>query len=224
MVLIDQPTIVKNAEGQRPVETIVSSVIGARYGGMQPAYTGKAEMFGCGARIWPFLTRFGGAADPLVRSTGTRVIETYPVLMMISLGWMLPDSRPGGRLPKYNPDRRATFSRSDWEHVCIRARDAFIARGVAGTSQWLDQMALIQAPRKSDQDRVDAVLCLLVAMYLASGEECLMVGDQETGYIVVPHSLSLCEELERRCGSTGHLASDWVRVLRNVAVRPVAAC
>src|SRR5437867_6151959 len=46
IVLLDQPTIVKNATGQRPVEHIVSSAVSLRYGGMQPANTSKKEMFG----------------------------------------------------------------------------------------------------------------------------------------------------------------------------------
>src|SRR5438874_614236 len=65
MVLLDQPTIVKNPKGQRPVENIVGSAISLRYGGMQPANTSKKEMFGTEAPMWPFLTHFGGPADPL---------------------------------------------------------------------------------------------------------------------------------------------------------------
>ena len=34
IVLIDQPTIVTNAKGQRPVENIVASPVSLRYGGM----------------------------------------------------------------------------------------------------------------------------------------------------------------------------------------------
>src|SRR5580704_14991165 len=55
LVLLDQPTIVKNATGQQPVENLVGSPVSLRYGGMQPANTGKAEMFGEGAPVWPFL-------------------------------------------------------------------------------------------------------------------------------------------------------------------------
>jgi len=37
IILLDQPTIVPNATGQRPVENIVGAIVGLRYGGMQPA-------------------------------------------------------------------------------------------------------------------------------------------------------------------------------------------
>ena len=61
IVLLDQPTIVMNATGQRPVENIVGSPVSLRYGGMQPAYTGRHEMFGEDAPVWSFLKRFGAA-------------------------------------------------------------------------------------------------------------------------------------------------------------------
>ena|SRR5687768_1773935 len=41
IILLDQPTIVKNDKGQRPVENIVASPVSLRYGGMQPANTAK---------------------------------------------------------------------------------------------------------------------------------------------------------------------------------------
>lgn len=40
IILLDQPTIVANAAGQRPVENLVASVVSRRYGGVQPANTG----------------------------------------------------------------------------------------------------------------------------------------------------------------------------------------
>ena len=92
---------------------------------MQPANTSREEMFGRDATLWPFLTRFGGPADPLEPVADTRVFETYPVLAMIALLWTLPDIRPAGRLPKYNPACRQTFSISDWKYVCKKASGAF---------------------------------------------------------------------------------------------------
>ena len=219
-MFVDQPTIVKNLTGQRPVEQIVSSIVGSRYGGMQPAYTGKLDMFGPEAPIWSFLARFGGAANPLLPSMRTEVIETYPVLMMISLGWSLTDMRPGGRLPKYNPDRRETFSRSDWEYVCVRARDAVVTFNLAEMAKWLDEMARLARPRKTDQDKLDAVLCLLAALHMVVGNDCIMVGDCDTGYIVVPDCTTVREELEARCRKTRRLPREWVRVFRTVASSP----
>jgi predicted RNase H-like nuclease len=215
VVLIDQPTIVKNPTGQRPVEKIVASPVSRRRGGMQPAYTGKEEMFGESAPLWPFLKRFDGPADPMAPLTGTRVFETYPVLAIIALGWTVADASHNPRLPKYNPERKKTFSINDWKHVCQKALDAFRRRGLMGIVGWIEAAAGNDAPSKSDQDCLDACLCLLVALHLAEGKECLMVGNTESGYIVVPHDDALRDELCTRCGTIGWEQSRWLRVLRS---------
>lgn len=214
IVMLDQPTIVNNAAGQRPVENIVGSAVSLRYGGMQPANTTKEKMFGKDAPVWPFLSRFGGPADPLEPLANTRVFETYPVLAAIALAWTLPDSRAAGRLAKYNPERRKTFSISDWQHICKMVSAAFRQRGLMELVSWIDSTAGNDSPRKGDQDGLDACMCLLVALYLAEGKECLMVGDQQTGYIVVPHDERLREELEMRCRQTKRAPSHWVQVFR----------
>jgi len=46
IVMLDQPTIVTNIAGQRPVENLVGSPVSLRYGGMQPANTSRLQMFG----------------------------------------------------------------------------------------------------------------------------------------------------------------------------------
>jgi predicted RNase H-like nuclease len=213
IVTLDQPTIVVNDNGQRPVEKIVCSVVSRRHGGMQPAFKRRSEMFGNDAPIWPFLRRFGGPADPLKPIEGTRVFETYPVLAMIALGWVLPDSRSAGRLPKYNPARRKTFSISDWRYVCQLASDAFDKHALLDIARWISDAGQIASPRKKDQDCLDACLCLLVAFYLAEKKECLMVGDGQSGYIVVPRGAALREELEIRCKQIQLEPSQFVRVL-----------
>jgi predicted RNase H-like nuclease len=213
IVLLDQPTIVKNAAGQRPVENLVGSSVGVRYGGVQPANTARKEMFGEEAPVWRFLARFGGPGNPVEPIADTRVFETYPVLAMIALSWMLPDSRPAGRLPKYNPGR-SSFSISDWHHVCGLASGAFSERGLVGIVRWISDAAQKTSPLKSDQDGVDACLCLLVALYLAEQKHCLMVGNMQTGYIVVPHGAELHAELVARCKQSGRAPSEWVRKFR----------
>lgn len=215
IILLDQPTIVINSTGQRPVENIVSSCVSLRYGGMQPANTARADMFGQGAPVWAFINQFGGAADPLASAfCGAVVFETYPVLAMIALGWVREDSRIAGRLPKYNPQRRKTFSLDDWQYVCRMASSEFRERGLVEIARWIDAAREVERPRKSDQDKLDACLCLLVALHLAEGSDCLMVGDRQTGYIVVPHSADLQGEVEARCSETARQASEWIRTFK----------
>jgi predicted RNase H-like nuclease len=135
------------------------------------------------------------------------------VLTIIALGWTLPDSRPAGRLPKYNPVRRKTFSSFAWQYVCGSTSDAFRERRLMRIVQWIDAAPKI-SPRKYDQDMIDACLCLLVAVHLAERKPCIMVGTQQTGYIVVPPDVRLQAELDARCEGTGRASSEWVRKFR----------
>jgi predicted RNase H-like nuclease len=210
-VLLDQPTIVKNTAGQRPVEKIVGSSVSLRCGGVQPANTTREKMFGKDAPVWPFLMRFGGPADPLGPIVNTLVFETYPVLAMIALGWTQPHSGPYGRLPKYNPSRKKTFLISDWQYVCGRLSNVFRGHGLMEIAGWIDAAAQKTSPRKNDQDGLDACLCLLVGFPLAERKDCLMVGDMQTGYIVVPYGAGLSAELHARCNRTGLVPSEWMR-------------
>jgi predicted RNase H-like nuclease len=214
LVLLDQPTIVTNATGQRPVESLVSSLVSRRSGAMLPANTTRRTMFGEGAPVWLFLNRFGGPGDPLKPLLHTAVLETYPVLAIMALGWTLRGRRGESRLPKYNPGRRQTFSRSDWQHVSGLVLGEFRERGLADIADWADGAGANSRPQKRDQDKLDACLCLLVALYLVEQRDCLMVGNLESGYIVVPNGEDVRAELNARCQETGRLPAAWVRRFR----------
>jgi predicted RNase H-like nuclease len=211
IVLLDQPTIVMNNAGQRPVEHLVASPVSLRYGGMQPANTARSDMFGKDAPVWQFLEQFGGATDPLSPMVDSQVFETYPVLAMIALGWLLPDKRLTGRLPKYNPQRRKTFSIDDWRYVCNQLSDTIVAHQLSGLSAWISEVKVKPFPCKRDQDSLDACICLLVALYLVEHKDCLMVGNTDTGYILVPNGDGLHMELEERCRRTNRDPSLWVK-------------
>lgn len=200
LVLIDQPTVVQSGKKQREVESLVSGSVGLRYGGVQPSYAEKESMFGAEAPLWRFLSRFGGAADPLkVNAEGVAVLETYPVLTMISLDWMREDPRVTGRLPKYNPERKKTFTLACWRHVCERLVAELRNFGLPTLSRWLEAMAEFEKPDKSDQDCVDSCVCLVAALHLAESKKCLMVGSLSKGYMVVPFGEKLHQELLDRC-------------------------
>lgn len=220
VILIDQPIVVPNQTGQRPVENLVAAPVSSRYGGVQPANIGRVEMFGAEAPVWEFLERFDGPSDPLLATLGkrgTRVFETYPVLAMISLGWMMTDSvgkRLVGRLPKYNPQRKKSYALADWRHVCQRIRAEFASLATPKISGWIDAAGRNPVPKKADQDGLDACMCLLTAIRLTQQGECLLVGDAKTGYMVVPYGEQLDIELRRRCVATGLEPTKWVRKFR----------
>ena len=142
------------------------------------------------------------------------VFETYPVLAIIALGWLREDSRVGGRLPKYNPGRTKTFSVDDWQYLCSEASQAFRERRLVGIARWIDEVRDWERPRKSDQDKLDACICLPVALHMSEQRDSLMVGNCQTGYVVVPHCSDLQKELEARCGVTTRSPPDWVRMFK----------
>ena len=41
-----------------------------------------------------------------------------------------------------------------------------------------------------------------------------MVGDRQTGYIVVPYGAKLHAELDARCNKTDRIPAEWVRAFR----------
>lgn len=198
MILIDQPVVVTNSSGQRPVERIVSSAVCRRGGGMQPANTSRRGMFGPGAPVTAFLRRFDA-------------IETYPVQVMMALGWLLEDKRPCGRLPKYNPANRRKFRQGDWQFVCQQLLEEFQERNLDLLSGFLRELHELSRPRKQHQDQLDACICLLVAIQIAESSACIVVGNATTGSIVSPHGHQLREELEERCRKIDLDPHEWVR-------------
>jgi predicted RNase H-like nuclease len=213
IVLIDQPIIVPNETGQRCVDRMISSPIARRGSAVQPANRGRDKMFGDRAPIWKFLERFGGPADPWGPAGPVRVFETYPALALVALGWTL-DRHLVRRLPKYNPHRRGTFSLSDWEFVCKHIENAFRVRGLHNLADWTDRQAKNISPRKQDQDRIDACLCLLVGLCIVEVGKALVVGNYSMGYIMVPvpREGELMEELKQRCSILNWRAEDFIHV------------
>jgi predicted RNase H-like nuclease len=215
LVMLDQPTIVTNARSWRPVEAIVSSAIATHGGAMQPANTSRVDMFGEGAPVWGLLERFGGAAWPGAEHLGSaRIYETYPALSLIALG--RTRTNPKGRyvLPKYNPQRAKTFSLADWQHVSSSLADALATRGLPALAAWTAALTSMVRPHKHDQDQLDAALCLEVALRWADDRPCLVIGDRESGFLVVPHDERLQSLLEVRCRKLELEPSGWVRSWR----------
>lgn len=218
VILIDQPTIVPNSHGQRPVENIVGSPISRRYGGVQSSNRSKKELFGDSAPIWEFLMKFDGACNPVRNFPNQHrksyVIETYPALAMIAMGWLPADNhinpRATGRLPKYNPDNRRRFSYEDWRFVCHQTAISMGKQGLSHLEKWITNAENNESPRKQDQDCLDACICLLIGMHLVGKKDCLFVGDMDTGYIVVPYGESLHKELAVRCEISGRKPDEWL--------------
>ncbi len=192
LVAIDQPTVVANRAGARPVDRIAASLVVRMKGGVQPACRDGygARMFGDGAPIWRFLDALHLEQDPQrarTASHGRFAIEVFPALALPALVPALFERRRGA---KYNPAVRKHFLLTDWHLVCTGLAASANGLGLAALADWADTQATIARPTKSDQDRLDAALCLAIACHWrqAPASQSLLLGDVETGYIVTPAS------------------------------------
>ncbi len=199
LIALDQPTVVPNLTGMRPVDRVAASLVGWLGGGVQPANRGRLGMFCNASPIWRFLTALGAVEDPeqaRLATNGLYLMEVFPALALASLG-----SGFFGRLagPKYNPDRRKTFRTDDWVRVAEAAAQESHALGCEEMAGWCRNAGRIGQPQKADQDMIDSALCVLIALRwrLSPRDDSLLVGDLATGYMVVPASPAVRDRLTR---------------------------
>ncbi len=124
LVAIDQPTVVPNQTGSRPVDRVAASLVSRLRGGVQPANQGKTRsgrtiqskvrMFGADAPIWRFLRRIDAVQNPpqsRSAASGRHAIEVFPALALPALE---PAILQRKRAARYNPANRRRFSLPDW--------------------------------------------------------------------------------------------------------------
>ena len=206
LIALDQPTLVPNREGARPVERVAGALVSRLRGGVQPAYRGK-PVFGQDAPVWRFLHRIGARQDPLAARNARKelypnLIEVFPALALPALEPVIMERR---RAARYNPGNRKRFCLDDWKLVAKAVERDTEAFGLPQLSQWARSAAGYDRPRKCDQDLLDAVICLLVALRWRRCSCVAMIGDLERGYMVTPVSAEthkiLCRAAEEKCVS-----------------------
>lgn len=187
-IALDQPTIVPNATGSRPVDKVAASLISWVGGGVQPANRSKKGMFDDDAPVWAFTNALGATEDPegaRDADSGVFIAEVFPALALPSLA-----AEFCGRLmgPRYNPGRRKTFRIDHWNAVLACADAAGEAHGIGGLSHWCETHRLAATPTKSDQDLLDGVLCALIGYIwlFEPRDRSVMIGDLHTGYMIAP--------------------------------------
>lgn len=198
LIALDQPTVVPNLTSMRPVERVAASLISWLGGGVQPSNRGRLGMFCDASPIWRFLAALGAEESPeraRVATNGLYLMEVFPALALASL-----DTGFFGRLsaPRYNPNRKRTFLIADWVRVAEAAARAAHMMGCKDLAGWCSSAGKIAQPRKADQDKLDSALCVLVALHwrLRPREASLLLGDLNTGYMVLPASREVREYLK----------------------------
>ncbi len=204
IVALDQPTIVPNATGMRPAEKVVASLISWMGGGVQPANTGR-PLFGGEAPVTLFLRKLGAAEKPEMARTadhGLHLMEVFPALALASLDPTFFGMRKG---PRYNPARRKTFRIEDWRAVVDAATREATNLGCTPLVSWIEEMRANIAPKKEHQDRLDAAVCLLIAIRwrLGKREQSVAIGDLKNGYIVAPVSEPILKRLREVAAERG---------------------
>ena len=228
LVAIDQPIIVPNDVGRRPVDCIADSVM--QHLKSSALIANRTEgvniyLHGNEAPIWKFMSKIGpcgfsGKTDrcdnrafvdfqsaqmPTDDSTQvTHLIEVYPALALTALN---PAFMCRGSAARYNPESYSgpyRFSLDDWKLVCSTVACCAEQFDLHEISQWAKEMeepwVSPSRPRKLDQDKIDAALCLLIAqMWRRQTHEVRVIGDAETGYIVTPTSDATRKILEAAC-------------------------
>ncbi len=155
-------------------------------------------MFDDAAPVWRFKNRLGADDDPEASrsaSSGLFLIEVFPALALPSL-----EAAYFGRLlaPRYNPEKRRRFRSPDWSSVTEAVRRHAAVEIVPELALWAQKARSLTAPRKGDQDKLDAAICALVGLLwrTKSRTETIMIGDLDTGYMIAPASPEVRSKLK----------------------------
>ncbi len=109
-------------------------------------------------------------------------MEVFPALSIPS---MAPSFLNGGKAPKYNP-KSPMFRPVDWAQLIFELSTFAETIGCFGALQWLKSIDKGKKPKKEEQDLLDAVICMLIAVSWRKlpTEVMLMIGDVSNGYMV----------------------------------------
>jgi predicted RNase H-like nuclease len=215
LIALDQPTLVPNSESMRPVERAAASVVSWLGGDVQAAHSGKLGMFCPNSPIWPFLKAVNAIEDPESARTateGTFLMEVFPALALPSLDETFA-MRMGA--PKYNPANRRQYKRADWNRVAAAVATEAEELGCPELAAWCREAREMTIPRKADQDKMDAGICLAIALRwrLRPRKVSILMGDLVTGYMVTPASATMRERLTTAAAKKGGVPVDGIRAL-----------
>ena len=111
----------------------------------------------------------------------------------------------------YNPANR-NFDIDDWNKICIDIEAYGEKQKIGGMKEWASNLKkakpMIQKPSKSDQDKLDAVLCAIMAFEWAKGgvstTHGVVIGDMSNGYMVTVTDSALFDDLKTQTEKFNH--------------------
>lgn len=194
VVLIDQPLVVINRTGMRPVERDINAKLVAEYGcGAYPANLDNTTCFGPIAGIWSLLDALdaaGYAYDPAGMLSGEAsrfYAEGYPHLSILGLFDLPRVVRY--KVHKHEPEEwarllRLLHSLTEREELRLEDGPGFLQSDLRQT--------------KANEDLVDALICAYSAAWAhrrgTAGSSIL--GDAKTGAILTPVSNAMRTRLQ----------------------------
>jgi predicted RNase H-like nuclease len=192
LVAIDAPVVVTNTVGRRHCEHLVSAAFGRFHAGAHPSNL-SLPAFHHGPRGGRLAALLGLDVDPhfTARTPVRRAIEVYPhpaTITLFGLDRVLPYKAKPGRTPQQRQAALTTLLR----HV-ETLQDATPPLHVHDCCGWRSAVAAVSAAHTHAElnrweDAVDAVLCAYIGLHRwwHGDSRSAVVGDVETGYIVVP--------------------------------------
>ncbi len=205
LVAIDQPILVPNLTGSRPVDRAAGSFLWYMNGGAHSANRGMGERFGDDAPIWRFCDSIDHIQEPMqarIARSGNFLIEVFPALALASMNDAFAE--PNGA-PKYDPDKTKNYRYGHWRAVTSVVNEFATAFEVGDLADWASGMRDRTDPTKGDQDMLDASICALTGLMWRAGppESLAMLGDTTSGYMVTPVSFKtrnmLAQAARKKC-------------------------
>lgn len=205
LVALDQPTVVPNETGSRPVDRIAGSLISRLKGGVQPANRGKSLLFGPDAPVSRFRDRIDPRGDPVAArrvEEGVHLIEVFPALALPALE---PRIHARGDAARYNPAKRKKFRIADWRLVAKAVERHAEGFDLPPLAEWAAEASKWDKPGKADQDKLDAAICLVVALHWrrSSAANVAVIGDEQEGHMVTVVSAETGSVLRRASRKAG---------------------
>ena len=112
---------------------------------------------------------------------------------------------------RYDPSKdpsKDNFSPNDWSLVCETVRSYSAKFCLQSLSQWASEMVKAwdspQKPEKLHQDKIDAALCLIIALqWRRQTDMWCAIGGLDDGYIVTPTSEKTRSILQKAANDIG---------------------